>query len=128
MTAFLWGNRLLPLDLAQRGQWEIHLFFIVWALALLHALLRPAKRAWLEQLWLAATLLVLLPMLNALTTSRGLFTSIAAGDRVFAGFDLTLLALGGLHAVLAIRTARHQPRARPARHKARAVQAATETA
>lgn len=69
---------------------------------------------------------MLLPLLNALTTGRGLFTSLATGDWVFAGFDLTLLALGGLHAALAIRTARYQPKARPARRKA--VQAATEAA
>ncbi|MBV7486276.1 PepSY domain-containing protein [Bordetella sp. BOR01] len=115
MTAFLWANRLLPTGMARRGEWEIHLFFIAWALALAHALLRPAKRAWLEQLWLAAALLVLLPVLNALATGRGLFASLAAADWLYAGFDLTLLALGGLHTVLAIRAARHRPRAaRPA--------------
>jgi len=126
MVAFLWGNRLLPAGMAQRGEWEIHLFFIVWALTLAHALLRPAKRAWLEQLWLAAALLALLPVLNALTTGRGVFASLAAGDWVFAGFDLTLLALAGVHAALAIRTARHQPKARPVRRTA--VQAAGEVA
>ncbi|TSH89468.1 PepSY domain-containing protein [Verticiella sediminum] len=118
MVVFLWGNRLLPAGLPQRGEWEIHLFFAAWAVALAHALLRPAKQAWLEQLWLAAALLVLLPVLNALSTERGLFASLAAGDWVFAGFDLTLLALGGLHAALAVRAARHRPRGRAARRGA----------
>ena len=126
MAAFLWGNRLLPVDLAQRGEREIDLFFIVWALTLAHALLRPAKRAWLEQLWLGAALLALLPALNALTTGRGLPASIAAGDWVFAGFDLMLLALAGLHATLAVRTARHKPKAKRARRAA--TQAAGEAA
>lgn len=119
MAAFLWGNRLLPAGIAQRGEWEIHLFFIAWAVALLHALVRPAKRAWVEQWWFAAGLLALLPLLNAATTGRGLFTSLAAGDWVFAGIDLTLLALAGLHALLAVRTARHQSRLRPARRSVR---------
>ena len=126
MTAFLWGNRLLPLNLAERREWEIHLFFIVWAATLIHALLRPAKRAWLEQLWFGAIVLALLPVLNAVTTGRGLFTSLAAGDWVFAGLDLTLLALAALHATLAIRTAQHRPRTRPAR--AAAAQPAGEAA
>jgi uncharacterized iron-regulated membrane protein len=126
MTAFLWGNRLLPAGMAQRGEWEIHVFFIVWALALAHAVLRPAKKAWLEQLWFGAALLALLPVLNALTTGRGLLASIAAGDWVFAGFDLTLLALAGLHGAVAIRTARHKSKARPIRRTA--TQAAGETA
>lgn len=120
MAAFFWGNRLLPVGMAQRGEWEIHLFFIVWATALLHAVLRPAKKAWIEQLWVAAALLALLPVLNIFTTERPLWTSIAQGDWVFAGFELSLLALAALHVVLAVRTARHQPKARPVPRAARA--------
>jgi len=118
MAAFLWGNRLLPIGMAERGEREVDLFFVVWGLALLHAGLRPAKQAWLEQLCFATALLALLPVLNALTTGRGLIASIAAGDWVFAGFDLTLLALAALHGTLAIRTAQHKPRVRPLRRTA----------
>lgn len=106
MTAFLWGNRLLPHPLEGRADLEIRLFFIVWALALLHALARPAKSAWVEQLWAASALLFLLPVLNALTTQRPLWHSLVEGDWVFAGMDIMCWALALLHAVLAIRTAR----------------------
>jgi len=102
MTAFLWGNRLLPVSMAQRAAWEIHLFFIVWALALGHAMLRPLAKAWFEQWSTAAVLLALLPVLNALTSERNLIASIRSGDWVFAGVDLTVLALAGMHAVLAV--------------------------
>jgi uncharacterized iron-regulated membrane protein len=119
MAAFLWANRLLPATLAQRGDWEIQVFFMAWGACLLHAACRPAKRAWIEQLWLATAALALLPVLNALVTTRPLWRSIAEGDGVFAGVDLVLWALAGLHAVLALRAARHAPvvpagrRARP---------------
>lgn len=106
MTAFLWGNRLLPHPLQGRADLEIHLFFVVWALTLLHALLRPARSAWVEQLWAASALLLLLPVLNALTTQRPLWRSVAQGDWIFVGMDLMCLALALLHAVLAMRTAR----------------------
>ncbi|MDQ2105715.1 PepSY-associated TM helix domain-containing protein [Azospirillum isscasi] len=119
MTAFLWANRLLPVTLADRANWEIHGFFIVWALTLLHAVLRPAKKAWVEQLWLAAALLALLPVLNAVTTPRPFWHSLGAGDRVFAGMDAMCWALAGLHAALAVRTQRHQPKPRPARKPVR---------
>ncbi len=119
MAAFFWGNRLLPAAMADRKVWEVDLLFIVWGATLVYALLRPAKRAWVELLWLAAALLVLLPLLNGITTDRGLWHSLAAGDWLFAGFDLTLLAFGGLHALLAIRTQRHQPKARPAARKSK---------
>jgi uncharacterized iron-regulated membrane protein len=106
MAAFLWANRLLPRALENRADWEIHAFFIVWALALLHALVRPARLAWIEQLWAASMLLFLLPILNALTTQRPLWHSLAEGDWIFAGIDIVCWALALLHAVLAIRTAR----------------------
>lgn len=108
MTAFLWGNRLLPTTLAGRSNWEIDLFFMVWAATLLHALVRPAKAAWIEQLWAAAALLALLPVLNAVTTQRPLWHSLAQGDWIFAGIDLMCWVLAALHVVLALRTARHQ--------------------
>lgn len=118
MTAFLWGNRLLPVNMTQRSQWEIHLFFIAWAAALLHAVVRPSKRAWVEQLWSAAVLLALLPVVSAATTPRPLWLSLSKGDWVFAGFELMLWALAALHATLAIRTARHKPRQRSQRNAA----------
>jgi len=126
MAGFLWANRLLPAQLPQRADWEIHAFFAVWALALLHALVRPARRAWVEQLWLAAAVLALTPVLNALTTDRPLWRSLAEGDWVFAGMDLALWAFAAVHAALALRTLRHRARApaRAARLNARAGEAA----
>lgn len=106
MTSFLWANRLLPRALEGRADWEIHVFFMVWALTLLHAMLRPVRSAWVEQLWVAAALLALVPVLNALTTQRPLWHSLATGDWVFAGVDIMCWALALLHAVLAMRTAR----------------------
>lgn len=94
IAAYFWANRLLPLDLPQRGAWEVHVVFIVWAIMLLHATLRPPSRAWIEQFGLAAAAFALLPVLNAITTDRHLAHSIAADDWVFAGFDLTMLGLG----------------------------------
>jgi len=106
MTAFLWANRLLPHPLEGRADWEIHTFFAVWALTLLHALARPARSAWIEQLWTASALLSLLPVLNALTTQRPLWHSLREADWVFAGIDMMCWVLALLHAVLALRTAR----------------------
>jgi uncharacterized iron-regulated membrane protein len=123
MAGFLWANRLLPAELAKRGEWEIHAFFILWALTLLHAILRPAKAAWLEQLWAATALLALVPVLNAVTTSRPLWTSLSQGDWVFAGTDLMCLALAALHAALAMRTRRHQAAARQPRAAPRELRA-----
>jgi uncharacterized iron-regulated membrane protein len=66
MAAFLWGNRLLPIGLAARSEWEVHLFFIAWGLMLLHACARRTRRAWAEQFAAAAVLLATLPLAGAL--------------------------------------------------------------
>lgn len=119
MAAMLWANRLLPLDLARRGEWEIHVVFIVWALALAHAVLRPPRRAWIELFVLGAAALALLPVLNALTTDRPLWRSLAQGDWAFAGVELVGLAFAALLAGLARRVARHRLKgARPGRARA----------
>ncbi|MDO5101663.1 MAG: PepSY-associated TM helix domain-containing protein [Lautropia sp.] len=116
MAAFLWGTRLLPIDMAGRAGREVDLFFFIWALMAIHACLRPPKRAWVEQWALAALLLALMPVLNALTSDHGLPASLLAGNWVFAGFDLAMLLLAALTASLAWRTARHQPRLPAARN------------
>ncbi|MFP3794861.1 PepSY-associated TM helix domain-containing protein [Paraburkholderia sp. SIMBA_027] len=120
MTGYLWSNRLLPVALPHRADTEINAFFAIWAATLLYALVRPAKRAWIELLWLAAALLALLPVLNALTTQRPFWRSVAQGDFVFAGFDLMMWALAALHAALAWRTATHRPREKAAGKRATA--------
>ena len=69
----LWANRLLPVELAQRGGWEVRVFFLVWLATLGHALVRPWLKAWREQLGLAALMCLLLPLLNLFTVNRGEF-------------------------------------------------------
>jgi uncharacterized iron-regulated membrane protein len=111
ITAYFWANRLLPLDLPDRAAWEMHALFIVWGALFVHAALRPAARAWVEQCALGAAAFGLLPLLNALTTERWLAVSLPQGDWVMAGFDLTMLALGALFAALAVYLGRRHARA-----------------
>ncbi|MFC7335416.1 PepSY-associated TM helix domain-containing protein [Rhodocista pekingensis] len=109
IAAHFWANRLLPVGLPDRAEWEINIFFLVWLLTFLHPLLRPLKRAWVEQLAAAAALLALLPVLNALTTPFTLIDTLAAGRWLLAGFDLTMLGLAALFAVAAWTMHRHDP-------------------
>lgn len=92
--AYLYANRLIPADLAQRSTWEIRAFFIVWLLSLLHAALRPSARAWMEQLSLAALLSLALPLLNFITTGEQLFSYILRADWQGALVELTVMVLG----------------------------------
>ncbi|RSE99172.1 PepSY-associated TM helix domain-containing protein [Achromobacter aegrifaciens] len=91
IAAFFWANRLLPIDLAGRQFWESRAFFAVWGLSLVYAFLFQRSK-WRDLLAAAAASLALVPVVNALTTSRHLGVSLPAGDWVMAGFDLTCLA------------------------------------
>lgn len=91
---YFWANRLLPVGLADRADWEVNSFFGLWGLSLLHACWRRGRRAWVEQLSLGALLFATVPVLNALTTSTHLGHSLVGGDWTRAGFDLTCLATG----------------------------------
>jgi len=117
VAAFFWANRLLPVEMAARAEWEQHLLFLGWGWAWIYALLRPLKAAWLELLALAAAAYALLPLVNALTTERHLGVTLPAGDWVLAGFDLTMLGLGAAFALTAVKLYRQwvTPHASPLR-------------
>ncbi|VCU68134.1 hypothetical protein PIGHUM_00184 [Pigmentiphaga humi] len=118
-AAYFFLNRLLPTGLAGRADWEINGFFIVWALTLAHAAVRPDRCAWREQLGAATALFAAIPLLNAWTGGQGLAASIPAGQWAVAGFDLAALLTGLLLAWAAVRIGK--PRAgKPARQPARA--------
>jgi uncharacterized iron-regulated membrane protein len=94
VAGFFWANRLLPIGLVERGDWEVNSFFVLWGLSLLHAVVRRSRTAWVEQLALAALLFGGVPLLNALTTPYHLGASLKEGDWAMAGFDLACLVSG----------------------------------
>lgn len=94
VAAFFWANRVIPAGLAGRADWEVSVFFSVWGVSVLHALVRRGRSAWREQLWLGAFLFTALPLLDLLTSGRYLMDSLASGHWVLAAFDLTVLATG----------------------------------
>jgi uncharacterized iron-regulated membrane protein len=103
IAAYFWANRLLPVAMATRSAWEVHAMYLTLLVCFLYPRLRPLQKAWVELLWLAAAAIGLLPLLNALTTQRHLGVSLAQGDWIMAGFDLTALATGLVFAVFAYR-------------------------
>ena len=111
IAAYFWANRLLPLGLEARAEWELHCLFLVWALSFAHAGARELARAWREQLGLLAALFLLLPLLNAVTTDVHLGVSLRQGDWVRAGFDITALAFGAAMCLVWRRLTVPEPRA-----------------
>lgn len=100
-AAYFWLNRLIPSELAGRADAEVYGFFAVWCVAFVCALARPYRKAWREQMALAAMLFALLPVVNPLTGGNGLVTTVAAGQWSVASFDLAMLVLAILHGLVA---------------------------
>lgn len=94
VVAYFWANRVLPVDMVGRGEWEMHCLFLVWLASFFHAGLRDLACAWREQVGLLAALSISLPLLNAVTTDVHLVATLREGDWVRAGFDLTAIAFG----------------------------------
>ncbi len=93
-VGFLWANRLLPVEISQRSRWELVVFFALWILALIHALLRSPSLAWRDQMAALAVLCLLLPLLNLVTTGEQLAAYLLDGDWESAGVELFALAVG----------------------------------
>lgn len=110
VAVFFLANRLIPTDMPGRQLWESRAFFTAWALSLIYAFLFQ-RRKWQDLLAAAAAALALVPVVNALTTSRHLGVSLPEGDWVMAGFDLTCLASAALFFWMSRKAARarHAP-------------------
>ena len=93
-VAYLWANRLVPVGLAHRDDLELAVFFGVWLLALVHALVRVPAAAWREQLGALTALCLLLPLLSGWATGGHLLAYLLHGDWESAGVELFVLAVG----------------------------------
>ncbi len=111
MAAFLLANRLIPVDAPKRADLEVATMFWVWFGLAAVSLLRPARRAWIETLSLAALAFAAIPVTNALITDRGLVASLLTRDGLFVGFDVAMAATAALFAFAAWRAARRPSKA-----------------
>ncbi len=118
IAAFFYANRLLPVELAERPGWEVRVFFAAWLLSFVVPILRPARIAWKAQFLAGATLFAALPVINALTTQAHLGITLARGNWVYAGFDLTMLGVAVLLGLIAWYASRAAAGRKPARRKA----------
>lgn len=94
-AAYFYANRLLPLQLEARAEWEIRSFLMTWLFSLLYAIFRNHRQAWLELLFLSSLVYAGLPVLNLVTGGQPLWHSIANGQWMIASFDLMTWVLAG---------------------------------
>ncbi|BAN50443.1 PepSY domain-containing protein [Metapseudomonas resinovorans] len=117
--ALLYGNRLIPADMAARGSAETWVFVGAWLLVAVWAVLRRNSGKVARDVLLALAVLALgLPLLNALVTPQGsLLTTLGRGDWDLAGIDLVLLFSGVVCALAARRLSLPQVEKAPRRRR-----------
>lgn len=94
-AVFFMANRLLPVAVPDRAGWEMSSFFLAWGLCATHSFVRArAQQAWRQQLSMAATLFVLIPVCNLATTDSHLFVTLATRNWRLASVDLACLLAG----------------------------------
>jgi uncharacterized iron-regulated membrane protein len=118
LAVYFLANRLLPLGMEKRAEWEIHALFIAWGMILVWAIVRPLRRAWIEGLSAAALLYASVPVVNAMTTPRNLFASLIGQDWLFLAFDGVMLAFAGASGWMAWKVSRGGFRSRRTRRSA----------
>lgn len=96
MAAFFLANRLIPAAMPDRAALEVSAMFYTWLGLAVLACRRPIRRAWPEALGIAAAAFLAVPLVNMLTTDRGLPQSIAQSDGLFVAFDLVMLGSAAL--------------------------------
>lgn len=106
---YMCANRLLPADAVWSGfakpELEIRLFFLLWAVTLIHALLR-SRRAWAEQAWMIVALCICAVALNWITTGDHWFTAVEQGLWSVVGTDLVLVFSAATAAFSGLRLSR----------------------
>lgn len=107
--AFFWLNRLIPLETTERHHLEIQGYFLVWAGTLVHGLMRPARRGWIEQLGLLSLLSLALPLLNLATTGDWIVSYLERGDEARTAVELGFIIAGALAAGVTWRLAASTP-------------------
>jgi uncharacterized iron-regulated membrane protein len=94
VIVFFISNRLLPIYLQNRANIEINSFLWAWLACLLYSLFRPARKAWIEQLLVAALGCFLLPVLDLYQDSSRLQNALLNSNYTYLMFNCLILLLG----------------------------------
>ena len=103
IAVYFCANRFVPVGIPLRPEMEIKFFFIAWLVSAIHATVRPHRNAWIEQMTIGAGLFFVIPVVNALTGGRALWSSIYHQQWTVASVDLACMVMGTLLAWSAYR-------------------------
>lgn len=107
IAGYFLANRLLPVGLLNRADWEMHSLFIVWLSCFALAIFRGRQQSWLDLSVLSALTFASVPIINGLTTEAHMFNSFAAGDWARFGVDAACIFCSLISAGLYLKLRSH---------------------
>lgn len=93
-SVFFYANRLLPIDMINRAQWEANSFFIALTIIALVACFKRTLAVWRYVLALSGSSLIAIPLLNAMTSNSDLLRNINQAQWSLVGFDIMCVVIG----------------------------------
>lgn len=107
ILAYFQANRWLPIDIENRASVEIEVFFWAWLATLVHSLLRPIDKAWLEQLLAGAMLCFSLPIIDFSQDPSRLLGSFGQTNMIYLTFNVVIIVVGFIFLNIALKV-RHR--------------------
>ncbi|BAJ03109.1 PepSY-associated TM helix domain-containing protein [Shewanella violacea] len=93
-SVFFFANRLLPVGMLERAQWEANSFFITLGLVGILACFNRSLSSWRLVLGLGGLGFTSIPVLNAMTSPSNLFSNIVSHQWALVGFDSLSILIG----------------------------------
>lgn len=100
ICGFMLANRLLPITLEDRADWEVHCLFLSWLATFAMAGMYAHKAMWHKLCLSLAICLLAVPLVNYVSVERGLGQTSLESDPLFVISDWVFLGLVGLSTVV----------------------------
>lgn len=87
IAGYFLANRLLPVEMNNRADWEMHSLFIIWVSCFALVVFRGRQQSWLDLTAISSLIFISVPIINGITTDAHLLNSFAARDWARFGVD-----------------------------------------
>lgn len=94
ILAYFQANRWLPQDIENRASVEVEVFLYAWLVSLIHSILRPTNKAWIEQLMVGSLLCFSLPIIDLYQDHQRLIGAIEQANLTYLMFNIMILMAG----------------------------------
>lgn len=94
IAGYFYANRLIPIEMIERSNVEINVFFATWLAAICYSLTRPISNAWSELLLIAAAGYSLLPVLDIFINKDWIINALRHQNLIYISVEIAFVITG----------------------------------